>query len=380
MSSRPRKVPGIYSPTKESGRLLNIQTGDDHRPEIAAVSRSWWGSRSSLMVLVSIILIFCALPIIYFALEHPMLHFLGPIGDAMLVVSVTVLLTELGPFRSYIEERLHSLKMELDRPIFERLTDPCYLRNTFKPELVHALQRASTCASLPPNIKDYPEFLSVIDKYVIPLAAEPVWRKNFNLSVIHTVENRNGQTLILEKSTVSCTYVNTSDDEKQIKIPIVQEGTKFSGVPDEDLCREGWAIIKPEGSEPTRMSLSFHKTDLGDSIKFEDSISLRVGKQSVLVTTGYVAMRAPNDTIRLVFSVPTTGLSITYQHPPEISPELYCFNVGGELDVVVKEQTLHQWKHTGTFLPDHGAVLTHPVMRRKAEKITLKSEKLAVSA
>ena len=98
MSSRPRKVPGIYSPTKESGRLLNIQTGDDHRPEIAAVSRSWWGSRSSLMVLVSIILIFCALPIIYFALEHPMLHFLGPIGDAMLVVSVTVLLTELGPF------------------------------------------------------------------------------------------------------------------------------------------------------------------------------------------------------------------------------------------------------------------------------------------
>jgi hypothetical protein len=146
----------------------------------------WFGSRSSLMVLSSIILVLVAISIFYFADQDGKRlllrwRILSPMADAMMVVSVTVLLTELGPFRSYVEERLQALKQVLDRPMFDRLTDASYLRDNFTPELLLAVRKASTCASLPANIKDYPLFLSIIEDSVLPLAAKAVWRKDLHL-------------------------------------------------------------------------------------------------------------------------------------------------------------------------------------------------------
>lgn len=331
----------------------------------------WWGSRSSLMVLISVILVLGAIGMMYLSEHYDYfgLKLLKPVADAMMVVSVTVLLTELGPFRTYIEERLQVLKQVLDRPVFERLTDANYLRENFKPSLVQALKRASTCASLPANIRDYPEFLSIIDKYVMPLAEETVWRKDFHLSLTHRLLEKNGQTVVHQKSTLSSTYINTAKEERIITIPIVHERSKLPDVPVKDLCSECWAKVKigSNGGE-NYVPLIFKQTDLGDSMRFESSVNISVGQQPVYVSTGHETVLRPNDTLKLAFTVPTTGLSVTYQHPPEIKPELYCFNVGGTLNPIVSESTLHQWEHDGTFLPDHGAVLTYSLVRRKMER------------
>jgi hypothetical protein len=347
----------------------------------------WLGSRSSIMVLVSVILIFAATAIVFLADrsmsadKHMLLgwQFLMPIADAMLVVSVTVLLTELGPFRSYVEERLQSLKQLLDRPVFDRLTDATYLRDNFSPERIREVQRASTCACLPAHIKDYPEFLKVIEKCVLPLAAETIWRRDFHLNLSHTLHGQNGQTFLRQKSTLSATYFNTGNGIRTLNIPIVRKYPKLPGFSNEQLCSNGWAKLQTEGSvNETLIPLIFHQTDLGDTVQFEAKFSVAVGPRPVFVSTGYEAIVGPNETYRQSFSVPTAGLTVTYQHPANVRPELHCFNLGGELKVIVKEETLHQWEHSGTFLPNHGAVLTHSLARRMGERATTQKVDLPV--
>jgi hypothetical protein len=332
----------------------------------------WLGSRASIMLLVSVILILVATTIMYFSDQRMSLgwQILRPIADAMLVVAVTVILTELGPFRSYVEERLQALKQVLDRPLFDRLNDATYLRANFSPERIREMQRASTCASLPAHIKDYPEFLKVIEKSVIPLAAETIWRRDFRLNLTHTLhERRDGQTFLRQKSTLSATYFNTGNGERSFNIPIVREYSKLPGFPDEQLCCNGWATLLTEGAvNETKIPLTFSPTDLGDSVRFEATFRVSVGTRPVFVSTGYESIVGPSETYRVSFSVPTTGVAVTYQHPAEVRPKLYCFNLGGELKAIVKEDTLHQWEHSGTFLPNHGAVLTHSLARRVGEK------------
>jgi len=343
----------------------------------------WLGSRSSIMVLVSVILIFAATTILYFADKYfadrhaiqsdwqILWQVLLPIADAMLVVSVTVLLTELGPFRSYVEERLQALKRLLDRPVFDRLSDSAYLRDNFSPQRIREVQRASTCACLPAHIKEYPEFLKVIEEFVTPLAAETIWRKDFHLNLYHTLHGREGQTFLRQKSTLSATYFNTGEGERTLEIPIVRKYSKVPGFSNEQLCCSGWARLRTEGAaNETLIPLSFRHTDLGDSVQFETNFRVSVGAHPVFVSTGYEAIVGPNETYRQSFSVPTSGLSVTYQHPPQVRPELHCFNVGGELKVIENNETLHQWEHSGTFLPNHGAVLTHSLARRVGEKAT----------
>jgi hypothetical protein len=333
----------------------------------------WVGSRASIMVLVSVILVLVATVIMYFAnnkeVTDVFLRMLVPIADAMLVVSVTVLLTELGPFRNYVEERLQSLKQVLDRPVLERLTDSCYLRQNFTPDLIKRMQKASTCASLPAQIKDYPEFLKVIDKYVIPFAVETIWRRDFRVNISDSIYQENGHTLIRRKTALSAVYVNTGDGDRTMEIPITRTYSKLPGVADDQLCCNGWAKVKPEGAyTETTFMLNFEPTDLGDSVRFESKFSITVGKAPVFVSTGYDAIVGPNETHRQSLSVPTAGLTVTYAHPSEIKPELLCFGVGGELRTIVADEMQHQWEHTGTFLPTHGAVLTHSWARRKADR------------
>jgi hypothetical protein len=334
----------------------------------------WFGSRSSLMVLSSIILVLVAISIFYFADQDGKRlllrwRILSPMADAMMVVSVTVLLTELGPFRSYVEERLQALKQVLDRPMFDRLTDASYLRDNFTPELLLAVRKASTCASLPANIKDYPLFLSIIEDSVLPLAAKAVWRKDLHLSLRHEIQQNREQTLLRQKSTLSSTYVNAGSAEEHITVPVRREYKKLDGIADDQLCCNGWAKVQAEGAaEPLITKLQFQLTDLGDSVLFEAEIDVKVGDRAVLVATGYDALMEPNDALRLSLTIPTTGLRVTYQHPVEIKPELYCFNVGGELRTIANDDTFHQWEHSGIFLPHHGIVLAHPVTRRKGER------------
>jgi hypothetical protein len=346
-----------------------------------STSKGWSASRSSIMVLVSIILLFAASAAMYFANRaqadaiaqrkpEPLVwEILIPIADAMLVVSITVLLTELGPFRSYVEERLQGLRQVLDRPILERLTDAAYLRDNFTPELIRCLQRASTCASLPAHIKDYPEFLKVIDKCVIPFAGETIWRKDFHLNVSHSLLEENGHTLIQQKLTLSATYLNTGNRERTLNIPIVRKYAKLSGIADDRLCCKGWVKVRAEGaSHEESFPLTFQQTDLGDVVEFQSNFSITVGTDPVFVSTGYEAIVGPNEIHRQSMSVPTVGLTVTYQHPPQVKPDLLCFSVGGELKVISEDEMLHQWEHTGTFLPNHGAVLSHSLTRRKGDK------------
>lgn len=367
---------------KTNSNLLRRSAAQSSDPT-AIRDAFWLGSRSSIMVLVSVIVMFAATAIMYFADKffaekhvaqtgwEIVWHVLMPVADAMLVVSITVLLTELGPFRSYIEERLEALKQLLDRPVFDRLSDSAYLRLNFSAQRIRDVQRASTCACLPAHIKEYPEFLKVIEEFVTPLAAETIWRKDFHLNLYHTLHGREGQTFLRQKSTLSATYFNTGDGERTLDIPIVRKYSKVSGFSNDQLCYSGWAKLRTEGAaNETLIPLSFRQTDLGDSVQFETNFRVSVGAQPVFVSTGYEAIVGPNETYRQSFSVPTSGLSVTYQHPPQVRPELHCFNVGGELKIIENNETLHQWEHSGTFLPNHGAVLTHSLARRNGERAT----------
>lgn len=125
--------------------------------------------------------------------------------------------------------------------------------------------------------------------------------------------------------------------------------------------------------KPVRTELKFRHTDAGESVQFEAEISVVVGAKEVTVSTGYTAITEPTEAFRLSLTVPTTGLRVTYQHPAEILPELYCFNVGGALSVIIANDTLHEWEHSGSFLPSHGVILTHSLTRRKGEKIAGRS-------
>jgi hypothetical protein len=339
----------------------NDATGSDIPAGFASETekQKWWESRQS-RILLAIILLLSGLAVQLY-LSHKTaeigLRGLALASEAFLVVGITIIFTELRPFRSYIEERLYALKRRIDTPVFTRLTDVDYLRSYFSQEYLLLLREAATKASLP-NVIQYPDLLRAIDRCVIAKASTPVCRRHYSVALCHEMFSRGPYTYLSQTVTHSFEYINLSATPVIKEIPLVVELKSLPGVDEDELLTNAWSSVQHSGeSSSTPHIMTFTKAKKSEAITFESKVIVTIDKEPVTVTLSRRTVVSPTDSFTVTFCEPTSGLQINYQHPKEISPELFCFGVGGATRRHDNGPTWTQWEYDGVFLPDHGIVL-----------------------
>jgi len=290
--------------------------------------------------------------------SHPLLcHVLHLVGDSLLVIGISVLLTETGPFKSYVEERLASLAQLVNKPVLEAICDPNFLRMRLSSNQTREIRKAATLALLP-KIAQYPEFLSVVDDVMMPMAEKAVWRKEYTVTIIHEiVKSPGGKAVIRETQLMEAKYVNLCASPITIDAPCRRQYKRIpgAGYSDDELCYDMKCSVNGKEravdwkSSPTS----------NDTVVFDGGTTIEIGQLPVSVRFEHKAYLQGTETTRFTFFYPTTGIDVIYRHPPEVNPDLHAFNVGGSLEVVSESSDLHHWKHSGVFLPDHGLVLEH---------------------
>lgn len=279
-------------------------------------SRSWWESRSARVILIATILLLVGLVArIYLPREATQIYLRGLIlvSDALLVIAVTVLLTEAGPFRSYIEERLGALKDKIDEPVFRRLTDVAFLRSTFSYQYLLSLRKAATVASMPKGICKYPDLLAAIDQRMLPCAAQPLCRRNHDVTLTHELVVRGSHTYLKQKATHTFEYVNLSDSPIVKDIRISVEAKVMPDVSEGELVSGAWAAVQQSGADTAvPQVLNLTQTRKGDSVIFEGCVPVTVAREPVTVQLSRRSIIPVDDVFVLTFYDPTVGLQITY--------------------------------------------------------------------
>ncbi len=144
------------------------------KKERDVLKRTWSVSRSAAMRLIACILGLGGLVIqliVYRGTASIYVSGLTLLSDTCLVVAVTILRTEAGPFRSYIEERLDVLMKRMNDPIFDRMTNVKFLRDNFSSKYLLKFRRAAAmhrCLTMSLDSRSFYLWLNDVFSPVVP--------------------------------------------------------------------------------------------------------------------------------------------------------------------------------------------------------------------
>jgi len=289
------------------------------------------------------------------------------LGTTAMTTAVILGISELNPFRKYVEERLKNVIDQIvptalksitrtfedrtSRDFVERATDVGWINEHVASKSLITIRNAIVSASIPGLDQSRH---GLLQNYVYPVFEKP-WRQDFRADIIYRAhENPKLLSVVID-----CTWTGNSNEDLDIEQPLGMALPILSDMTVDEV-KQSFSHKFLVGDEEVTIPWQFSEDKIGHKLIAKATFRYTVRR-------GGVQCRDRREYIKLLddnyfahrFQFLTENVIVSFSHPEAIKPRAYAFFLGGE-PIVTEAPGFNRWEFTGWFLETHGFILFWP--------------------